>query len=55
MSSSPSKTALRRALTCAGLVLAPVLALTAPAAAAPADVNFDCEANAPVVGPQHAN
>lgn len=58
MSSSSPKTALRRALTCAGLALAPVLALTAPATvawAAPADVNFDCEANAPIVGPQHAS
>ncbi|WP_051116258.1 hypothetical protein [Amycolatopsis nigrescens] len=51
------KSALRnsgaRLLTCATFALLPIAALASPASAAPFDVNLDCEANAPVVGPQH--
>jgi dehydratase len=41
-----------RGLLCAALAIVPALTLAVPAAAAPASVNFDCQANAPIVGPQ---
>ncbi|SDY13782.1 dehydratase [Amycolatopsis xylanica] len=48
------KSALRRTLTAAALAAIPALALTTPASAA-TSINFDCQANAPIVGPQKAN
>jgi dehydratase len=44
-----------RVSTGAALALIPVLALVSPASAAPTDINLDCEANAPIVGPQHSS
>ncbi|WP_158880854.1 cyclase [Amycolatopsis anabasis] len=43
-----------RVLACATFALVPVATLATPASAAPVDVIFDCQANAPVVGPKQA-
>jgi dehydratase len=38
----------------AAIALIPMLALVSPASAAPTEVLMDCEANAPILGPQHS-
>ncbi|MBN6037521.1 cyclase [Amycolatopsis sp. 195334CR] len=48
------KSALRKTLATAALSVVPLCAMATPASAASHDVVLDCQANAPIVGPQQA-
>ncbi|MGC7094141.1 cyclase [Amycolatopsis lurida] len=48
------KSALRKTLATAALSVVPLCAMATPASAAAHDVVLDCQANAPIVGPQQA-
>ncbi|OZM74278.1 cyclase [Amycolatopsis antarctica] len=47
-----SRRSAARALACAAIALVPLTALATPASAEAFDITFDCQADAPIVGPQ---